>query len=830
MAVNIDDRAGSSSDVSVEGAGTTNSEIVVGDASLDDNEIITVDPIASSEKVYELEQSAKASADAAAISEANASTSEANAATSETLAYKWATNPEDVEVQAGEYSARHWAIKAQAIADTVGDFSTITVPSGSKIGTPSDIDTLDEIYNHMYSSGVMNGGDLTDNLDGTIDVAECQATLRATGDDGHGVIYSVVVPASTGLVMTDNALTLVVAKYNAGVPTFDVTNDPIDVNMIDVVPLYYVVREGLDLRYIDIREQNVDSLAKNQKKAFYTEKFVRKDGGAVVSDAGTLHLASTAGAFYFQLNDYAIYALDTTGADVFEYYKHVAGVWTETNASVIDNANYDNGTDLVALGTNKYACHWIYAVLGSSPHYAVVYGTQEHNNVASAETEGAPADVPVSVESLGVLLGRAIVQQGATELYSVNSVWTETFSSAVATDHNELAGLQGGTATEYYHLTNAELTKLTGIEDGATADQTKADIDALGIDADTLDGLDSTQFLRSDADNTSATIGGILLEDSTDRSGLLEVNLKGTSAYAGIQAKYSGTALLSVLVNETTMGLYDDANEDWILNYTENGSTVFYYDGASKLATLSGGIQVTGDISVSGTVDGVDVSTIPTLYAPLASPALTGTPTAPTAVAGTNTTQVATTEFVLANAGSQSATLLTSADNLNNITTEGFYSWVSTSVPTNAPMSFGIMQVINDGARDNQIVWGGSDTQIGYVYTRRNNSGTYTIWRSSSGYSSMGVNGYYKFSDGMILQWGTSGSVPSNGSLTVTLPISFPTACRNASATTTLTTGTDVPMTVGAKSSTSITLYNTSGAAAYNVEAAQPAYWMAIGY
>jgi hypothetical protein len=37
------------------------------------------------------------------------------------------------------------------------------------------------------------------------------------------------------------------------------------------------------------------------------------------------------------------------------------------------------------------------------------------------------------------------------------------------------------------------------------------------------------------------------------------------------------------------------------------------------------------------------------LKAPLASPALTGTPTAPTAALGTNTTQVATTAFTLAN-------------------------------------------------------------------------------------------------------------------------------------------------------------------------------------
>jgi len=41
-----------------------------------------------------------------------------------------------------------------------------------------------------------------------------------------------------------------------------------------------------------------------------------------------------------------------------------------------------------------------------------------------------------------------------------------------------------------------------------------------------------------------------------------------------------------------------------------------------------------------------------TTYAPIASPALTGVPTAPTATLGTNTTQIATTAFVLANGGS----------------------------------------------------------------------------------------------------------------------------------------------------------------------------------
>jgi len=70
-----------------------------------------------------------------------------------------------------------------------------------------------------------------------------------------------------------------------------------------------------------------------------------------------------------------------------------------------------------------------------------------------------------------------------------------------------------------------------------------------------------------------------------------------------------------------------------------------------------------------------DVTNLPTdlaAKAPLASPALTGTPTAPTAAAATNTTQVATTAFVIANAGSGSGvavrdegTLLTQRGTLN---------------------------------------------------------------------------------------------------------------------------------------------------------------------
>ena len=71
-------------------------------------------------------------------------------------------------------------------------------------------------------------------------------------------------------------------------------------------------------------------------------------------------------------------------------------------------------------------------------------------------------------------------------------------------------------------------TKLDGIETGATADQTKSDIDALNINADQVDGLEASQFLRSDAhDSTSHNLdinGGSLRVGGTSYAMAMSTN------------------------------------------------------------------------------------------------------------------------------------------------------------------------------------------------------------------------------------------------------------------------------------------------------------------
>jgi len=80
--------------------------------------------------------------------------------------------------------------------------------------------------------------------------------------------------------------------------------------------------------------------------------------------------------------------------------------------------------------------------------------------------------------------------------------------------------------------------------------------------------------------------------------------------------------------------------------------------GGSGITALTGDVTASGSGSVAATL--VATSAVEAIItanpsvaaaAPLASPALTGTPTAPTAPVLTNTTQLATTAFVLANGG-----------------------------------------------------------------------------------------------------------------------------------------------------------------------------------
>ena len=89
------------------------------------------------------------------------------------------------------------------------------------------------------------------------------------------------------------------------------------------------------------------------------------------------------------------------------------------------------------------------------------------------------------------------------------------------------------------------------------------------------------------------------------------------------------------------MAVIIQLRRDTAANWTSNNPTLAAGELAIETDT---DFYKIGDGSTAWTSLGY--SSLPSGTAPLALPALTGTPTAPTAAAGTNTTQIATTAFV----------------------------------------------------------------------------------------------------------------------------------------------------------------------------------------
>lgn len=169
--------------------------------------------------------SATNSASSATTSASNASTSAAAALVSENKAELWADEAEDVEVETGKYSARHWAAKAQlgasgfaivagntgtATADAPGDTITISGSSGittaagdgpeTLVITPTYGTTPSQITVVAASAGVANTIARTDHVHSISTAAA--VTLNADTANGEGAATSLARSNHTHAIST----------------------------------------------------------------------------------------------------------------------------------------------------------------------------------------------------------------------------------------------------------------------------------------------------------------------------------------------------------------------------------------------------------------------------------------------------------------------------------------------------------------------------------------------------------------------------------------------------------------------------------------------------
>jgi hypothetical protein len=338
------------------------------------------------------------------------------------------------------------------------------VLSGSKIKVPSSF-AVQQVLGSVGASegaGWISGGAINDVGGGDITVDLGTGLLRTT-DSPTGTLIPISWIALAPTAIPNDTIRYVYVDYNGGAPIVTVSASGTYTGTT-VFPLGRVVNEAGTLYILFNPQIGADAIHQTNERFYRTQPFQRADreGGIIIGEAAVRRITVTAGTLWDRLNDFPITAINTGAGDSFDSY--LGSVLDTAGATQWDNINYNNGGVKTALGANKYANLWFYITAANA--LIMVYGTAEHNNVASAQAETPPTVIPLRVESHGRIIGRLLFKKSDATAVQIDSAFTNGLTTAGITVHNNLSGLQGGVVDEYYHLTAAEYAALGSAESG----------------------------------------------------------------------------------------------------------------------------------------------------------------------------------------------------------------------------------------------------------------------------------------------------------------------------------------------------------------------------
>jgi len=405
-----------------------------------------------------------------------------------------------------------------------GDQDTSTIIH-EKIGTPT-YKTLKDWFDAVQSAGVISGGTITDNGDGTVAVSAGTGIIKSTNSDvGENLFFDFA--ASSSVSVDDNALSYIVIDYNLGTPQIT-TSTTKTANGHTIFNLGKCYREGAVIDILNSGHR-IQDLSKRIQQHHVEMDDIQLVSGVIVSETGTRNITITAGVLYAGLNRITTDSIDTSGSNTFEHYYYNGSAWVKSSQTQIDNTQYnDIASGLSTLSNNQYGVHWVYK--GTNGGAYVIYG-QDSYTLAEAQSADIPSSLPDHVDNFGALRAKIIIAKNATAFTEVQNIKTANFQAISASDHNELTGLQGGTSNEYYHLTNTQYTDLT--DGGITTLHTHA----------------SSGGISDIIEDTSPQLGGDLdLNDFTIMQNGIPVLLAST-VYGVRYDKINDTITAGVVIN-----------------------------------------------------------------------------------------------------------------------------------------------------------------------------------------------------------------------------------------------------------------------------------------
>jgi len=369
--------------------------------------------------------------------------------------------------------------------------------------------------------------------------------------------------------------------------------------------------------------------------------------------------------YYNTGSDKLMVCLGTQASDWTELSSATGDITSVAGGTNINVSGGDTGdatvnldtsvTDAIALNTSKTGI--------TSGQTSAITANTNKNGISAAQANAITANT----SKTGITSSQATAistNSGKTGITSAQAT-AITNNTAKNTDvnHNvstDLSASANGTSLviESSDGDNASLPAATESAWGAMTDE-----QASAVIANTAKvGTTSTERTRIAANHTKVGI-------TTGQASAITANTNKTgisSAQATAISTNSGKTGISAAQSEAIT-----ANTNKATDVNHNVSTNLSISGtsAARVIESSDGDNATIPVattSVSGVMSAAQVSTL-NGKAPKASPALTGTPTAPTAGTDTNTTQIATTAFVKANVSALIADAPGALDTLNEL-------------------------------------------------------------------------------------------------------------------------------------------------------------------
>lgn len=334
--------------------------------------------------------------------------------------------------------------------------------------SPSTYDTVQDFIGLFGSRGSFSGGVITSNGDGTVAVTGGTGLIH-DANSTLSPLYFFDWATNASVSLTDVMVNYIYVDYNGGSPQVVTQTSQTYDNRFILLGVVY--RSGTQVSVNNITRLKIDNSIAGVIERFEATQPFQHASGARISETGTRNIAITSGAFWEGIDQYVFAAFDTSGVDTFTYwYRSAPSTWVSVPAQTqIDITQFNDPTSgLVALSANRYNNHWVY--VGAEGTVNVVYGLENTNSLSTAQEALIPP-LPPDVVKFAVLVGRIIIRRNQVTFVQVDSAFELSFQGASISNHNDLSGLQGGTANEYYHFTSAEYTSwqdLNGTGNGLT--------------------------------------------------------------------------------------------------------------------------------------------------------------------------------------------------------------------------------------------------------------------------------------------------------------------------------------------------------------------------